>query len=300
MGRHPMSVAALLFGLTLARTATAAEVEGRSDPLAWRATDVQQNTTTVAGKRHARHEFLLTLKNPTADPLTITGYEASVSYVGVTVADMTGPVQLTLPAGAEHRVSLFALIACPDESRACRFAEGPSWRIAFAGRADTKAFTAPIEFTLPLDAHSPVAPGPKMLVTPVLPNADTRRLPATFRSSVILVPASMNGQDLMMLFDTGAQVSMLRPDTARRLGIVVPADAPALPIASIGAPAGGALVRLPPMRVGDYVVEHMTAAVTNFAEFPFVIDGILGANFIEAFRVSIDHRAKELRLEPAR
>ena len=51
------------------------------------------------------------------------------------------------------------------------------------------------------------------------------------------------------------------------------------------------------MRVGDYIVEHLTGAVTSLAGFPFAIDGVLGTNFIEAFRVTIDHRAKELRLE---
>jgi hypothetical protein len=36
---------------------------------------------------------------------------------------------------------------------------------------------------------------------------------------------------------------------------------------------------------------------TGAQAFPFVSDGFLGANFIEAFRVSIDYRTRELRLE---
>jgi hypothetical protein len=69
---------------------------------------------------------------------------------------------------------------------------------------------------------------------------------------------------------------------------------------SFGALLGGTLVRLPPLRVGGYVVEHLTAAIATLVDLPVPIDGVLGANFMEAFRVGIDHRAKELHLEPAR
>ena len=270
MGRTLVCAAAMALGLTVTAVARAGDLEGRSGPLAWRATDVQQSTVTVDGKRHARHEFALTVKNTGAGPLSLSGYEAAISYT---------------------------LLACPDESRACRFSEGPSWRITLTGRAENNtAFTAPIELMLPTDANVPIVRRERVLVRRVPSGPDPARVPATFKPGVILVPASVNGHDVTLLFDTGSQVCLLSPEVARRLGIVIPADAPSLALIGVGS-AGGALVQLPPVRVGDYIVEHLTGAVTSLAGFPFAIDGVLGTNFIEAFRVTIDHRAKELRLE---
>jgi hypothetical protein len=291
-------LAVVSLGLTMTGVARAGELEGRSGPIAWRASDVQQTTATVDGKRHARHEFALTVKNTGAGPLRLSAYEAAVSYFGVQVSEMAGPLQVAVPAGREYRLSLYTLIACPDESRACRFSEGPTWRIVLSGRAETDtAFTAPLEVILPTDANVPIVRRERVRVTRVSSGSDPARVPATFKRSVILVPASVNGHDVTLLFDTGSQVCLLSPEVARRLGIAVPADAPSLPLIGVGSPAGGVLVQLPPVRVGEYVVEHLTGAVTSLEGFPFAIDGVLGANFIEAFRVTLDHRGKELRLE---
>ena len=302
MGVRSRWAAALITGLTITSGVTAAELEGRSGAIAWRATDVQQNMTSVDGKRHARHEFVLTLKNVGTSALRLMGYEAAVSYFGIPLTESTGSFQVTLPPGGEYRFLPSALLACLDESRACRFSEGPSWRIIIAGRAGGDgAFTEPIELTLPTEASAPVVRRERVVVTRVTSGPDpATRVLAAFKASAILVPASVNGHDLTLLFDTGAQVSILRPDVARRVGIAVPPDAPAFPIIGFGAPISGAIVRLPPVRIGDYLVEHLTGAVTSFPDFPFVIDGVLGTNFMEAFRITIDHRAKELRLEPAR
>ena len=296
MGWKPPCAAALLVGLVLTRVATAGELEGRSGPLAWRATDVQQNVTSVDGKRHARHEFALIVKNADAQAVTLDGYDAAIRYFGLPLSEMTGSLQTTVSPGRESRMSLATLLACPDDSVACRFAEGPSWRIVVAGRAAGDAFMAPIELTLPVDGASPIVRRESVRVTRATSSPDPTRVAVTFKANIILVPVSINGHDLSMVFDTGAQASVLTSDAARRLGIAVPADAPVLPLMGVGQTGRGPLVQLPALRVGDYVVEHLTGVVTPIG-FPFVIDGFLGANFLEAFRVTIDHRAKELRLE---
>src|SRR5438045_8074944 len=136
--------------------------------------------------------------------------------------------------GQEHRrrpaeryeAAIYTLLACPDESRACRFSEGPSWRITLTGRAENNtAFTAPIELMLPTDANVPIVRRERVVVRRVPSGPDPARLPATFKPGVILVPASVNGHDVTLLFDTGSQVCLLSPEVARRLGIVIPADA---------------------------------------------------------------------------
>jgi hypothetical protein len=294
---EPLYAAVIALGLTVPGDACAGDLDGRSGPIAWRATDVQQNTATVDGKRHARHEFALTVKNPGTEPLSLSAYEAAISYFGVQMSETTGALQVTVAAGGEYRMSLYTLMACPDESRACRFSEGPTWRITLTGRAkNNTAFTAPIEVMLPTDANVPIVRRERVVVTRVPSGSDPTRVPATFKPGVVLVPATVNGHAVTLLFDTGAQICLLSPEVARRLGIAIPADAPSLALIGVGS-GGGPLVQLPPVRVGDYVVEHLTGAVTSLSGFPFAIDGVLGTNFIEAFRVTIDHRAKELRLE---
>jgi len=95
-------------------------------------------------------------------------------------------------------------------------------------------------------------------------------------------------------------VCILRPDTATRLGLSVPTDAPLLGVLALAGHVSAPLVPLPPLRVGDYVLEHLTAAIAPIPELPIPVDGILGANFIELFRMTVDYRGKQLYLELSR
>jgi predicted aspartyl protease len=104
-----------------------------------------------------------------------------------------------------------------------------------------------------------------------------------------------------LLLDTGAQVTILSPDVAHRLGVVMPPDAPTLPVAGIGV-ASAPIVIIPSLQLGDHVVENLPVAVVAwhlFAVLPNKIDGLLGANVMEFFRMTVDRRAKELRREPS-
>ena len=297
MGLQAHCVAALLTALTLTPIANAGDLDGQSGPLAWRATDIQQNVTTVDGKRHARHEFMLTVKNTGTQAVTLESYRASISYFGLHLTEIAGAVRTTVPPGREYQFSFVALLACLDDSTTCRFSEGPGWRILVTGRVAGSAFTASIEVTLPVDNASRIVRRAGVRVTRPTSSSDPTRVAATFNANMILVPVAINGHDLTLVFDTGAQTCVLSPDAARRLGITIPPDAPALSLTGFGSAVRGPLVPLPPVRVGEYVVEHMTGLVASMAGFPFAVDGVLGANFIEAFRVTIDYRAKELRLE---
>jgi hypothetical protein len=290
----------LAIGLTIIASVAAADLEGQSGPLAWRAADVQQGTTTVDGKRHARHEFGLTLKNIGADPVTLSRYQVAVSYFGIQMNEDRGMLDAILTPGQELRLPLFMLMTCSDDTRPCRFAEGPTWRIVVTGRAAGNEFSAPIELLLPADAPSPVVRRERVRVTRATPSREPLApIPAIFKANLVLVAASINGHDLTLLLDTGAQACVLRPEAAKRIGVSVSADGPVLPLFTVaGTPGNATLVNLPAVRVGDYVVEHLTGVISSIAGFPIPIDGVLGANFISAFRVSIDHRARELRLEP--
>ena len=281
----------------------AAELEGVGGALAWRIADIRQGPTTVDGAAHARHEFTLVLKNTGNRPLVLRGYTAQMSYAGIAGMESAAPLDTTLPAGGEFRLLLYALLPCAGPSTPCRFVVGPGWRIVLSGRDRSGTeFTTPIDVVLPVEAGRPVVSPPKLGIAraaaPTGPAAGP--VPARFTSNVVLVRVSAGGEELWLLFDTGAQLSILRPEAARRAGVSVPADAPLYPTMGFGGRLNAAVVEWPPLRIGDYVIEHLVGGIAELPEFPVPIDGVLGANFIEAFRVTIDHRAKELRLEPTR
>jgi hypothetical protein len=298
MGHRFLCAAVLTIGLTITAHVGAADLEGHSGPLAWRASDVQQNTTTVDGKRHARHEFVLILKSVRAETLTLTGYEALVSYFGVQLSEISAPLQTAVASGREFRLALSALLACPDDAGSCRFAEGPTWRVVVTGRAAANEFAAPMEIVLPADAASPVVRRERVRVTRAPSSPQPAPIRATFKANLVLVSASINGHDLTLLLDTGAQICVLSPEAATRVGVAASSGGPALPLIGFHATRDAAVVHLPAVRVGDYIVEHLTGVISSLAGFPIPVDGVLGANFIAAFRASIDHRARELRLEP--
>lgn len=291
--------ALLLLGLGLGAAAGADELEGRVGTLGWRVTEVQQTITTVDGKPHVRHAFVLIIRNSGVNNIRLEGYDASMTYVGVPASHVSGSLHTTLLSAATLRLSIAGLLPCRDASRRCRLSEGPVWRVVVTGNIMDQPLSLPFDVALPADRDTPAVRHEAMAVTRVSPQSATT-VPVIFKSNAIFVPASVNGQLVTLLLDTGAHVTVLRPEAARRLGINVPTDAPIFPVARFTARGAGTLVRLPAMRVGDYVVDRLTVAVAPLADVGEPIDGILGMNFIEAFRVTIDQRAGELRLEPAR
>jgi clan AA aspartic protease (TIGR02281 family) len=89
-------------------------------------------------------------------------------------------------------------------------------------------------------------------------------IPIRVHSNLIYVSAVVNGVTVSLVLDTGAQVTVLSPDAASRLGIVVSPDAAVLAVAGIGV-AEAPIVIVPALRVGDYVVENIPVAVTTGA-----------------------------------
>jgi len=210
---------------------------------------------------------------------------------------------VALPPGAEYRILFYVAMPCAATATSCRFGVAPSWHIVLSGRESAgMEFSTPIDVLLPIDAGQPVVVPPRLTVTRVsaVTAGDSGRIAARFTNNVILVPVSVAGQDLWLLFDTGAQLSMLRPDAARRLGLSINPGAPVVPTVGLGGRVNASLAESPPLRIGDYVIEHLAVGVAELPDFPLAIDGVIGGNFVEAFRITIDHRAKDVRLEPAR
>lgn len=139
------------------------------------------------------------------------------------------------------------------------------------------------------------------------PPPTTAAAPAVVRSSVpiqlagnhILVRAVLNRQEpVTLVLDTGATHTILTPDTAQRLGISPTADTPRW----TGRVADGQLhevphVQLSAIAVGEAVVENLQVGVSVlFPQTPRV-DGLLGGDFLEQFRITTDRTTRQMWLE---
>ena len=110
---------------------------------------------------------------------------------------------------------------------------------------------------------------------------------------------SARGEDLEvgMLFDTGATLTTLNRATLRRLGIVVPADAPVIELHTANGPARVPIVRVPRLWVGGFAVEDVTVGVCEPCADTRV-SGLLGLNVTGRFLVTLDTTLQEITLVP--
>src|SRR5262249_36055407 len=102
-----------------------------------------------------------------------------------------------------------------------------------------------------------------------------------------------------LLLDTGATYTILTPHTVQRLGISPPADAPRW----TGRVADGQLhevprVQLSTIAVGDAVVENLQVGGSVLLPQTPIVDGLLGGDFLERFKITLDRTTRRLWLEP--
>lgn len=131
------------------------------------------------------------------------------------------------------------------------------------------------------------------------------------QQNVIFVEGTINGEGpFTFLFDTGASVTLLRRQTAERLGLDVQrpdsgggSDLLQRLLEGIGMSPG--LAMLDSIALGDAAIRDLDVAVMNVpqAELPLTMmgisyDGIIGYNFISQFETTINYRDRTIRLEP--
>jgi predicted aspartyl protease len=123
-------------------------------------------------------------------------------------------------------------------------------------------------------------------------------------SNKFLVPVVLNEhQAATFLLDTGASVTVITPDLARRLGVELPpgAQKARVRIAS-GQEVEVAVVRVKSFRVGSARIDNLAVAVYELppintsATRPTTVDGFLGVDFIGRFTMTVDPRAGTLTL----
>ena len=108
--------------------------------------------------------------------------------------------------------------------------------------------------------------------------------------AAIIVPVTINGQGpFRLVLDTGATLTCLDQTVVRRL------ELPEARGVGMGASIGGRgevrLVRVDSLRVGAASAEELTACALDLAHIQDIgieMDGLLGLNFLQSFRVTLD------------
>jgi len=102
-----------------------------------------------------------------------------------------------------------------------------------------------------------------------------------------------------LVVDTGAQSTILSPSVVKRLGVAVSADAPRRQVAGVGGNKFEVpFVKLAVLRVGDARIENMEVGVYDVAPSARGIHGLLGADFLHEFRLTLDRNENLMQLEP--
>jgi len=107
------------------------------------------------------------------------------------------------------------------------------------------------------------------------------------------------GEQLQMIFDTGATYTTLSQQALELLDIPVPPGAPRITLRTANGEIEAPLVLVDAIWLGDAAVEWVTVAVCDSCASPQTA-GLLGLNVSGQFVVAIDHDRNRIELRPRR
>jgi clan AA aspartic protease (TIGR02281 family) len=124
-------------------------------------------------------------------------------------------------------------------------------------------------------------------------------VPIQLVNNVVLVQATLNTKHgVTLLLDTGAEVTILTPATARRIGLTPRDDGPRRRLTIVGgSEIEFAVVRLAALQIGEARVDEIEVGVYDVAPESPIVDGILGGDFLSRFTLTLNRDARQLRLE---
>jgi predicted aspartyl protease len=125
------------------------------------------------------------------------------------------------------------------------------------------------------------------------------------RNNRFLVPVILNEkQAATFLLDTGASITVITPDVARRAGVEMPsAGLRSRARMASGQEVDVSVIRLKSIRIGMARVDNLGVALYELgvmdkvARPPLVVDGLLGADVLSRFTTIIDPAAGRLTLQ---
>lgn len=124
------------------------------------------------------------------------------------------------------------------------------------------------------------------------------RVPFVAGRRLVAVLTRVNDlRDLTFVVDTGAERTLISRHAASRLGIDLTRPLHFESLAGIGQSAPMPVVRLDRMQVGASSVANVLASVFDLPPL-FRADGLLGLNYLQRFRVTLEFDTRTLVLRP--
>ena len=100
-----------------------------------------------------------------------------------------------------------------------------------------------------------------------------------------------------VILDTGATYSTLSAEALENIGVHIAPDAPWVELQTAGGLIEAPLALVDAIWLGEFPVEWVTVAICEACSHP-PVEGLLGLNVLQRFRVSIDHEDQEIELHP--
>lgn len=116
------------------------------------------------------------------------------------------------------------------------------------------------------------------------------------RGSLVVVPVTLNGRGgYRFLLDTGATHSILAGHVAAQLNLP---DGPAETLLTAGGSIPVTIRTMETVQIGSVHITQMRIAVADFELLRTLhVDGIIGADYLKQFKISIDYTRRVLSLE---
>jgi predicted aspartyl protease len=123
-------------------------------------------------------------------------------------------------------------------------------------------------------------------------------VPLKVTGNLLVVAVTLNdSQRAFLVVDTGAAKTILHPTLIARLGISIPQRAPRWAMRLVGGTtAAMPLARVQSLIIGRLAVEELDVGVHEAFPTAQGVDGLLGADVLQHFRVMIDRAAGRLTL----
>jgi hypothetical protein len=146
------------------------------------------------------------------------------------------------------------------------------------------------------------APSPPPLAADEVDLAKSIHVPFTEEGTAILMQVTLEGEggeslSLPYLFDTGASFTTISSETAARLGIEVPSDAPTLTFNTASGPRESRMVHLPRLVLNGVRIEGLLVSVCDGCVNERTA-GLLGHNVMREFFAQIDYKNQRMLLVP--
>jgi predicted aspartyl protease len=278
-----------------------ARLDGVSGPMAWQATDLRVVERQVTETSRELYAFTLVLKETQGRGVTFTHLEYTMTQPGlIPIGDtQRATIAWRLHPHGELRHPFYSYIYCSETPCQNWGPQAPWWHIVLTGTDEQhQSVRVAIDLRLPQNPPGPKVGRPKDPSSASV--VERPPVPVQIIHHVPLVGAMLNHTEYVtLLLDTGATRTMLTPETARRLRLQPPVEAPKhTAVVTGGQTVEFVIAQLSAIAVGASVVENVPVGIALILPEAPLVDGVLGGDVLQHFNVELDYSASRLRLTP--